>query len=82
MFGLEFPEWMERATCAQVGGDAWFPDGGQGHGKQYKIARQICRECPVKKQCLDYAMADPELLGIWSDTNEDERAALRKETAA
>jgi WhiB family transcriptional regulator, redox-sensing transcriptional regulator len=54
-------EWVERAQCAQSGfPDAWFPDGEFGGDligmTTMKIAKRICRECPVRLACLNYAL--------------------------
>ncbi|ADG98799.1 transcription factor WhiB [Segniliparus rotundus DSM 44985] len=55
------PEWTEHALCAQVGGDAWFPEPGDSAPK----ARQICQQCPVKRECLAWAVANDERDGVW-----------------
>ena len=45
-------EWTESALCAQADPDAWFPD----RGRIAAAARRICGTCPVRAQCLDYAL--------------------------
>jgi hypothetical protein len=40
-------------------------------------ARAICGQCPVKAECLDYALNRPEW-GMWGGTTLDERIALRR----
>lgn len=48
-----YEEWTERASCAEVGGDEWFPEIGQTP----REAKRICMfSCPVRFECLDYAM--------------------------
>ena len=39
-------------------------------------AKEICRTCPVKRPCLDYAVSIREQHGIWGGLNEVERRAL------
>lgn len=53
-------EWQERALCA--GGDpaVWFPDQGEAA----REAKRICRMCPVRQPCLEYALGNNEKHGI------------------
>jgi WhiB family redox-sensing transcriptional regulator len=39
-------------------------------------ARSLCRRCPVREQCLEYAMAVEEPHGIWGGLNELERKRM------
>ncbi len=41
-----------------------------------RIIKQICRECPVKDLCLDYAIAAGENYGIWGGLTTKERQEL------
>lgn len=50
------------------------------HG--YAEARAICDDCPVRQACLDFAMADPSLKGVWGGTTDRDRKRLRKHRAA
>jgi WhiB family redox-sensing transcriptional regulator len=40
--------------------------------------RQLCGRCPVREECLAFALADESLTGVWDGTNERERRAWRK----
>jgi hypothetical protein len=40
-------------------------------------AKAICAQCPVRTECLDYALSRPEKYGTWGGLNEDERASER-----
>jgi WhiB family redox-sensing transcriptional regulator len=71
--------WTESALCAQADPDAWFPD----KGGSTTIARLICGACPVRAQCLDYALSGADTwggisTGIWGGTTPRERAAVRR----
>ena len=41
-------------------------------------ARAICAGCSVREQCLEVALEDRELLGVWAGTTEAERREIRK----
>lgn len=40
-------------------------------------AKAICAECPMESGCLQYALAHPELPGVWGRTSEQERTKMR-----
>lgn len=75
--------WAVDALCAQIGGDFWFPDKdgtgepGQNHARQ---AKKICAACPVRNQCLAYAIDHDERYGIWGGLSERERRSIKKTT--
>jgi WhiB family transcriptional regulator, redox-sensing transcriptional regulator len=45
-------------------------------------ALAICSSCPVRQECLDRAMADPRMAGMWSGTTEREWQEIRVQRAA
>ncbi len=42
------------------------------------MALMTCKGCPVRQECLDYAIAFPALEGIWAGTQRRERDAIRR----
>ena len=69
------PEWMPKAACRDSGVSAYFP----ARGESAAFAKATCAGCPVCADCLQYALDDPELHGIWGGTSERERRALRRD---
>ncbi len=51
-------------------------------GTKYERARELCAGCSVRHDCLDFAMADAELRGMWSGTSEQERQKIRRRQVA
>ena len=45
-------------------------------------AKSICGDCWIKDSCLEYAMQDPKLDGIWGATTPHDRKRLRLSTSA
>ena len=39
-------------------------------------AKRICADCPVQRECLEYALRVREPFGIWGGLNETERRSL------
>jgi WhiB family redox-sensing transcriptional regulator len=67
-------DWRRRAACKGADTDLFFPDSGQGAAE----ARAVCTRCPVKAECLEFALAcGPMLRGVWGGTTERTRRRLR-----
>lgn len=57
------------AACIGEDPDAWFPE----HGGPQLTAKRICGACPLIRECLTFALTQPDTIGIWGGTNERER---------
>jgi len=68
--------WMERAACEGFDPDVFFPTSGRGLDAD---AKAICRQCPVRLQCLDYAVTNRFDHGIWGGLNMHERRRVRRQ---
>lgn len=44
----------------------------------HDVAERLCAACPIKikENCLDYALAAEEDIGIWGGTTPDQRKAM------
>lgn len=54
-------EWQRDALCNQTDPEAFFPD----YERDGRMAKEVCKECPVKQDCFDYAVSNKEEFGIW-----------------
>lgn len=72
------PDWMADALCAQTDPEAFFPEKGQ----PAEPGRQICARCPVRAECLDYALTNDERYGVWGGLSERQRRPLHDLTSA
>lgn len=81
---LPYADWMEAGLCGQTSPDDWFPPKGGSIDRP----RAICRQCPVRRQCLAYAMeieageAAIHRHGIWGGLTPRQRARLAEGEAA
>jgi WhiB family redox-sensing transcriptional regulator len=73
----ERPAWMRKAACARVGFPEWWFPGERGTDSNALVAKQICYTCPVRQQCLEFAIKNREY-GIWGGLTETERHPPRK----
>jgi WhiB family redox-sensing transcriptional regulator len=67
------PAWQSEAACRSESADLFFPTDGAS----LAAARRICAACPVAAECLEYALSNPSLRGIWAGTSERRRKAMR-----
>lgn len=67
-------EWLQRANCTGVDPDLFFPE----RGSSTREAKEVCRGCVVREDCLDYAIARNEKFGIWGGLSERDRRKVRR----
>jgi len=68
------PVWMTSGLCAQVDPDLWFPE----KGGSTREAKALCARCPVRPECLAYALEHDERFGIWGGASEGDRRRMRR----
>lgn len=79
MFVTENTEWQLKGACRDEDPELFFPVGKMGPAlEQIEEAKDICRVCPVREECLDWATRTGQKFGVWGGTTEDERRTLRK----
>jgi len=69
--------WQDEANCLGVDPDLFFPE----RGASTREAKEVCRGCVVRGQCLEYALVNGEKFGIWGGLSERERRRLRRQRA-
>lgn len=77
---IEFAsDWRADGACRTVDPDLFFPVAvGAVANRQIAKAQQICAGCPVRQQCLDFALRTREPVGIWGGTTPEERTRTRR----
>ena len=71
--------WRELSACRQEDPDLFFPLVAAGPGLvQIERAKAVCARCPVRAECLRFAMETAQDHGVWGGASEDERRALRR----
>lgn len=65
-------DWRYKAACLRARPDAMFPAENDKAG--IKFARALCQRCPVRRQCLTWALDNGEQHGIWGGATPEERA--------
>lgn len=65
--------WRDLAACKSADPNLFFPERGQDVGP----AKRICRDCPVREECLDFALSKRIKEGVWGGTSERQRRTMR-----
>ncbi len=66
--------WQRRANCMGVDPELFFPE----RGASTREAKEVCRGCVVREDCLEFAIANGEKFGIWGGMSERERRRVRR----
>jgi WhiB family redox-sensing transcriptional regulator len=75
--------WRRDAICRDTDPDLFFPVGTTGQALvQIDRAKEVCDQCTVKVDCLEFALETNQDSGIWGGTSEEERRKLRREYVA
>ena len=61
--------WAVDALCAQTDPDMFHPEKGESA----KQAKAVCAKCPVRAECLTWALTNNERFGVWGGLSERER---------
>lgn len=73
--------WQDDALCRGEDLALFFGLDGERPPQRdvrEREAKAICAQCPVRNECLDYALTRPEKYGLYGSLNEDERASERR----
>ncbi len=71
--------WRESAACREADPELFFPVSSTGlSAGQIRRAKDLCARCPVRPQCLTYALDTGQAFGVWGGLDEEERRRLRR----
>jgi WhiB family transcriptional regulator, redox-sensing transcriptional regulator len=65
-------KWKNQGNCRNSALDFYAIDD-----LSIRAAKEVCRNCPVKAQCLQTAVRDAEE-GVWGGTSERDRRAMKR----
>lgn len=78
-------DWRQYAECAKQDPDLHHP---VSHGRsasdiaQAREAKRVCQACPVREECLRWALARQEPSGVWGGLTERERRKILRSPIA
>lgn len=74
--------WEQRGLCRRADPTWFFPPSYHNNTPLVRAAKNVCSACPVRDECLAYALDNPELTvdGIWGGLTPRERNRARTVT--
>lgn len=74
---IDRPDWFDVAPCRGVNPAVFVPNGDDP--ELFAAARKFCDGCPLKAECLDYALSTPGIAhGMWGGTTEKQRRSIKR----
>jgi WhiB family redox-sensing transcriptional regulator len=71
--------WIDGALCIGQDPELFFPMGAPSLVEsQTALAKAVCRECPVRDDCLEWSLATAQDAGVWGGLDEEERREIRR----
>ena len=79
LFSENWAAWRRSAACQGCDVELFFPVGTTGPAvDQIAAAKAVCGHCPVRSDCLDFALVTNQESGVWGGATEEERRRLRR----
>ena len=66
--------WRDDAACRGIDTDVFFPVTDE----EAEEAKAICASCPVREECLEFALLTRQEDGVWGGLTETERRRVRR----
>lgn len=67
--------WQIGAICAQTDPELFFPQKGINN----RIAKRLCRRCPIQADCLKASLDGEEEYGVWGGAGKRDRLLMLRE---
>lgn len=71
------PGWRSRSACRDLPSEV-FVSNGMLSADEEAVAKAACARCPVRDECLAYALVHGVRYGVWGGYNEAERRPMRR----
>jgi hypothetical protein len=68
------PDWM-AAGCRTADPEEWYPEGSS---RPSKAVQRICADCPIRAECLAWALERDERFGVWGGATPADRTHVRR----
>lgn len=71
-------EWQIGGICRNMDPEFFFPEG-KAMSNQARVAKRICLECPIMRECRNWALSRGEEFGVWGGLSEKDRRGIWKQ---
>jgi len=67
-------EWNEQPACAGTDPEIFYAEGNSREAQEeIRRAKKVCAQCPVNVKCLEAALVNKEVYGVWGGLTPQER---------
>ena len=67
-------DWLTQGACRETDPELFFPVGRSIQAlAQAEAAKAVCMRCPVRAECLKWAIRTGQTTGVWGGMSEHER---------
>lgn len=71
--------WQSQAECIGSDPELFYPERNRSlYRLQVMAAKAICADCPVRTECLDNAIEQSDVFGIWGGLTAEERDTVAR----
>jgi WhiB family transcriptional regulator, redox-sensing transcriptional regulator len=71
--------WAAQGACRRHDPELFFPIASTGPSiSQVARAKAVCAGCPVRVECLEFALDSGQDFGVWGGASADERRLMRQ----
>ena len=72
---VPYGDWITKAICTQTDPEMFFADS---NAEAYAPAISVCNRCPVRDECLNYALANNITHGVWGGVTANQRRLMSR----
>lgn len=72
-------DWRDEGACLDYHPDVMFPHDEDRNGIGH--AKEVCRGCDVREDCLNWSLQQGELYGVWGGYTVRERLQIARQRA-
>lgn len=76
----KLPEWIADAPCSQADPELFFPEAHESRAN-VALAKRVCAACPVRQECLEWALDRGEKFGIYGGLTSTQRRKVLRQRA-
>lgn len=68
--------WVLDARCASTDPESFFPEKGS---LTNQAVLRVCKRCPVRRDCLEFALANDLDYGVWGGFTAMQRRRIKRD---
>lgn len=72
-------DWPDLGSCRDQPLDVFFPEAEGIGAPSYAQAKAICYDCPVRQECLEYALDTRTEYGMWGGATPSQRLRMLRD---